>query len=56
MPFTKNCKANNVLPHPALPQISVGLPAGMPPLVTSSSPAMPVGVLGNNGVVIFLPY
>jgi hypothetical protein len=35
------------LPHPALPQTSVGRPFGKPPKVISSSPCIPVGVLAS---------
>src|SRR5207245_8691418 len=37
-----------VLPQPALPQMSVGRPFGKPPKVISSSPCIPVGVLGSD--------
>src|SRR5438309_9190511 len=37
-----------VLPQPALPQMSVGRPLGKPPKVISSSPCIPVGVLGSD--------
>ena len=36
-----------LLPQPAPPQMSVGLPRGSPPPVISSRPEMPVGHLGN---------
>ena len=44
-PLTINSIEKRVLPAPAAPQTSVGLPAGMPPPVISSSPVIPVGVL-----------
>jgi hypothetical protein len=37
-----------VLPQPALPQTNVGRPFGKPPKVISSSPWIPVGVLGSD--------
>jgi hypothetical protein len=49
-PRTKNSMASNVLPQPALPQISVGRPLGNPPPVISSNPWMPVGDLGSWGL------
>lgn len=39
---------SKVLPHPALPHMSVGRPRGKPPPVISSSPWIPVGALGNS--------
>ena len=42
-----------VLPQPALPQINVGRPLGKPPKVISSSPCIPVGVLGSDRTAIF---
>ena len=38
---------SSVLPEPGPPQTSVGRPAGRPPWVISSRPAMPVGALRN---------
>lgn len=46
-PRTRNSMARRVLPAPALPQTSVGRPAGNPPPVISSRPWMPVGDLGS---------
>ncbi len=45
-PRTMNSMARSVLPHPALPQTSVGRPSGRPPSVISSSPRMPVRHFG----------
>lgn len=45
-PFTINSIKNNVFPLPASPQINAGRPFGKPPSVISSSPLIPVGVLG----------
>src|SRR5678816_4232374 len=45
-PRTRNSMAKSVLPAPALPQISVGRPAGKPPRVISSKPEIPVRSLG----------
>ena len=39
--------ASIVLPHPAVPLMSVGRPAGSPPPVISSRPRMPVGTLAS---------
>lgn len=54
-PCTRNSAASRVLPEPAEPQISVGLPCGKPPPVISSRPWMPVGALakgiGSEGLV-----
>jgi hypothetical protein len=41
------------LPHPAVPQTSVGLPRGKPPPVISSNPWMPVAALGRVGLAAF---
>src|ERR1051326_4464008 len=41
-PRNRNSMAKSVLPAPALPQMSVGRPAGRPPPVISSKPGMPV--------------
>ena len=46
-PLTRNVIANSVLPHPAAPHTSDGRPAGKPPSVISSKPAMPVGAFGS---------
>ena len=43
--------ANMVLPHPAEPQIKVGLPLGKPPSVISSKPFIPLETLSN--VILF---
>src|SRR5580693_399447 len=40
--------ARRVLPQPALPHTRVGRPAGRPPAVSSSRPAMPVGALARS--------
>ena len=45
--------ASRVLPQPALPQTSVGLPCGRPPPVISSRPWMPVGHLGSDSLFSF---
>ena len=42
-PCTRNVRPNRVFPDPAAPQMRVGLPAGRPPKVIASNPAMPVG-------------
>jgi hypothetical protein len=39
--------ASIVLPHPAVPLMGVGRPAGSPPPVISSRPRMPVGTLAS---------
>src|SRR5512140_2745772 len=64
-PRTMNSMARSVLPHPALPQTSVGRPRGRPPSVISSSPRIPVlhfgicskrlGVAGLRGPAAFFP-
>src|SRR5882724_9773505 len=51
-PRTRNSTPNMLLPHPALPQTSVGRPFGKPPSVISSNPSMPVGDLGNNRLLL----
>ena len=48
-PRTRNSMPSSVLPQPALPQTSVGRPCGRPPIVISSKPRMPVGVLAKPG-------
>src|SRR5690349_10752601 len=45
MPLRMTLVPSSVLPEPALPQMSVGRPAGRPPPVTSSSPGTPVSTL-----------
>ncbi len=46
IPRTRNSIASSVLPQPAGPQTSVGRPLGRPPVVSSSSPMMPVRAFG----------
>jgi hypothetical protein len=38
--------------QPAAPQTRVGLPAGSPPPLISSSPSMPVGAFVNDGSLV----
>ena len=43
-PLTRKVVASNVLPQPGPPHTRVGLPAGRPPPVNSSRPAIPLGI------------
>src|SRR5205085_11197344 len=52
VPRTRNSVEKRVSPHPAAPQIKAGRPLGRPPLVISSKPVMPVGVLGSSRLAL----
>ena len=45
-PRARNSIARTVLPQPAVPHKSVGLPFGRPPSVIWSNPGIPVGHFG----------